>query len=160
MGLGNRCRDMRFCNAAGVGLIRSFESCKLKAYKDGNGILTIGWGHTGPEVVAGLVWTQAQADTQFQVDLIERACTPVSVYAPATLTNNQYAAFCSLCFNIGSGNFHASTALKYANAGALDKVPEGIAMWNKIHGQVAGGLERRRAAEIVLWSTPDTEPAA
>lgn len=146
---------MRQCNAAGVALIRSFEQCRLRAYRDGNNILTIGWGHTGPEVIDGLMWTQDRADRQFQLDLLERACTPVSIYAPETLTPNQFAAFCSLCFNIGSGNFHSSTALKYANAGNLTEVPVGIAMWNKVGGQVSPGLTRRRNAEIVLWATDD-----
>lgn len=146
---------MRQCNPDGVVLIKSFESCKLLAYKDGNGIFTIGWGHTGPEVHEGLVWTQDRADAQFATDLHERAEIPVSIYAPQTLTSNQFSAFCSLCFNIGSGNFHASTALKYANAGNLDEVPVGIAMWNKVAGQVSPGLTRRRDAEIVLWSAND-----
>lgn len=149
---------MRQCNAAGVALIRSFESCRLKAYLDGNKIPTIGWGHTGPEVHLGLVWTQQQADDQFKADLLERACTPVSVYSPPNLTSNQFSAFCSLCFNIGSGNFHASTALKYATAGNLQDVPKGIAMWNKVNGQVSPGLTRRRDAEIALWNATNDTP--
>ena len=44
----------------GLALTEGFESCRLTAYQDLKGIWTIGWGHTGPEVVEGLVWTQNQ----------------------------------------------------------------------------------------------------
>ena len=33
-------------NENGKNLIKSFESCRLTAYKDATGTLTIGWGHT------------------------------------------------------------------------------------------------------------------
>ena len=146
---------MRICNQAGITLIKSFESCRLTAYQDGNGIWTIGWGHTGPEVVQGLVWTQAQADAQFADDLLRRAETPVSAYLTADIDDNQYAAFCSLCFNIGSGNFKASSALHLANAGDLSSVPAHILLWDEVGGHVSAGLLRRRNAEVVLWNTPD-----
>ena len=45
----------------GLVLTKSFEQCRLTAYQDPLGIWTIGWGHTGPEVVSGLTWTQALA---------------------------------------------------------------------------------------------------
>jgi len=31
--------------AAGIALVEEFESCRLAAYRDGNGNWTIGWGH-------------------------------------------------------------------------------------------------------------------
>lgn len=42
------------------------EGCRLEAYQDTLGVWTIGYGCTGPEIVAGLVWNQEQADSQFQ----------------------------------------------------------------------------------------------
>lgn len=47
------------------------EGCKLSAYQDTRGIWTIGYGHTGPEVKQGLVWTQAKAE-QTLIDDVER----------------------------------------------------------------------------------------
>ena len=35
---------------AGIELIKQFEGCELKAYYCPAGILTIGYGHTGPDV--------------------------------------------------------------------------------------------------------------
>lgn len=49
------------------------EALRLKAYPDpksGGEPWTIGYGHTGPEVHEGLVWTAAQAEIQLEADLI------------------------------------------------------------------------------------------
>lgn len=48
------------------------ENCALKAYPDPlthSDPWTIGWGHTGPEVKEGLIWTQEQADQAREHDL-------------------------------------------------------------------------------------------
>ncbi len=53
----------------GLALTEQFESCRLTAYPDVKSVWTIGWGHTGPEVVPGLVWTQERADAQLLKDI-------------------------------------------------------------------------------------------
>lgn len=45
------------------------EGVDLHAYQDQGGVWTIGYGHTGPEVHAGLVWTLAQAEAALLLDL-------------------------------------------------------------------------------------------
>ena len=49
------------------------EGLRLKAYPDpltGGAPWTIGYGHTGPDVVPGLVWTQAQAEAALAADIL------------------------------------------------------------------------------------------
>jgi len=54
---------------------KGYEQTKLEeekrnvAYLDPVGIWTIGYGHTGPEVVEGLVWTDEQCDEALKRDL-------------------------------------------------------------------------------------------
>lgn len=150
------------CNQAGISLIKSFEGCKLTAYQDTNGLWTIGWGHLFPDQTQenrpphdGETWTQAQADTMFLSDLAHKAEEPVSHLITATLTDNQFAALCSLCYNIGQGNFASSHVVAYANTpNFFDQVPERIMAWDKNHdGSVCDGLMRRRTAECNLWNT-------
>ena len=38
----------------GLDLIKKFEGCRLTAYADVAGVWTIGYGHTGKDVVPGL----------------------------------------------------------------------------------------------------------
>lgn len=45
---------------------QSNEGCRLEAYQDSvKGVWTIGYGCTGPAIGPGVVWTQAQADNEF-----------------------------------------------------------------------------------------------
>ncbi|WP_397408215.1 lysozyme [Polaromonas sp.] len=60
-------------STCGVQVLHYFETCRLTAYpdpgsKDGKP-WTIGWGHTGPDVYPGLIWTREQADAAFVADL-------------------------------------------------------------------------------------------
>ena len=48
-------------SSKGVSLIKSFEGCRLKAYKCPAGVWTIGYGHTSG-VKEGDTITQEQAD--------------------------------------------------------------------------------------------------
>lgn len=45
------------------------EGLRLTAYQDTGGIWTIGFGHVGPEVHEGLVWTLQQAVDAFNEDI-------------------------------------------------------------------------------------------
>lgn len=146
------------CNAAGITLIGKRESCKLHAYQDPGGVWTIGRGHTGKEVVPGLVWTQEQADVQFIKDIAERAEKPINRLVNYELTSNQFSALCDFVFNIGWGNFERSSALVYLNQGDFDAVTAHMALWNKDHaGHVLNDLIDRRAQDIELFNTPDPE---
>ena len=53
----------------GEAMTKSEEGLRLTAYKDSGGVWTIGWGHTGPDVHEGLVWTREQAEEAFQRDI-------------------------------------------------------------------------------------------
>ena len=61
--------------APGRKLLMEREGCKLKAYKDSVGVLTIGVGHTSaagpPPVRAGMSITKTQAEHIFQDDVVE-----------------------------------------------------------------------------------------
>lgn len=142
-------------SANGIAVAHYFEQCRLVAYpdpgsKDGKP-WTIGWGHTGPEVVKGLVWTQAQADAAFVQDLdkFERA---VLKYVKVTLNHGQFDALVLLAYNIGADAFGKSTLVRILNNENYGAVPPQFARWNKNDGKVMRGLIRRRVAEAALWA--------
>ena len=56
----------------GIDLIKSFEGCRLEAYKalSTEQYYTIGWGHYGPDVTAGMKITQEQADAMLESEEI------------------------------------------------------------------------------------------
>ncbi|RPH38307.1 hypothetical protein EHM92_00050 [bacterium] len=76
-------------------LIAVFEGCKLKAYKDTGGIITIGLGHTGPDVTEGMVITQEQALALFAKD-----AAPLLALVPME-PKTRSAALVSFGYNCG-----------------------------------------------------------
>lgn len=138
---------MREINSDGLALLKSFESCRLNAYQDQGGIWTVGWGHTGPEVVQGMVVTQLQADLMLQKDL-ERFYH-LDDYLSEQINENQYSALVCLAYNIGLRALKTSQVIKLINLGQ-DPTDEWM-QWNHVDGQVNQGLRRRRAAELELY---------
>lgn len=133
-------------------VIGSFEGCKLTAYQDSVGIWTIGWGHTGPDIVEGLVWSQQEADDHLMAH-IRHICDHVIHELTVPFNYNQLAAFCSLAYNIGLGNFDHSTLLKLFDAGDTQGAADEFPKWNKAKGKVLPGLVNRRRMERELFLT-------
>ena len=91
-------------NVAGTkALVKEFEGLYLTAYVCPAGVLTIGWGHTGSDVRAGMTITQAQAETFLTNDL-NKFATCVNSYLKVRLNPNQVGALVSFSFNLGCGS--------------------------------------------------------
>jgi lysozyme len=138
----------------GLKVKKYFEQCKLEAYpdpgsKDGHP-WTIGWGHTGKEVVKGLKWTQEKADSTLVSDSAEFS-NGVSSLIKVFVNQNQFDAIASLAYNIGLSALKSSTLLRKLNEkdyqGAMEEFPK----WDKNDGKVMLGLRRRRTAEKLLF---------
>ncbi|ATP27520.1 muraminidase [Chromobacterium violaceum] len=140
-------------NAAGISLIKQFEGVRLAAYQDMVGVWTIGYGHTGPDVKAGLAITQQQADQLLAADL-EKFETGVRKAVIVPLNANQFSALVSFSYNLGLGNLRSSTLLRLLNKGDYDGAAAQFPRWNRAGGQAVPGLTRRRKAEQALFLTP------
>lgn len=138
--------------AAGAELIKGFESCRLQAYlPTADDVPTIGYGHT-KGVQMGDTCTQAVADAWFLEDVAwAEECVGKAV--TSVLTQNEFDALVSLCFNIGCGAFGKSTLVKLLNAGDYDASAREFRRWDKQRGTVLAGLTRRRAAEEKLFES-------
>ena len=137
---------------AGLALIKEFEQCRLRAYKPTpEDVWTCGWGST-KGVTADTVWTQEEADAHFLEDIawVEK-CVNGAVTLP--LTQNEFDACCSLCFNIGCSAFKGSTLAKKLNTSDLVGAEAEFKRWNRQAGKELAGLTRRRAQEAVLFET-------
>ena len=137
---------------AARGLIQSFEKCRLHAYRDGGGILTVGWGHTGLDVGAGTVWTQAEADAAFARDLAQRCAPLADALGMSPTTPAQFGALVSLSYNAGVGGILRSTLLARHKAGDFTGAAAQFLRWDHDHaGNEVAGLLRRRRAEAALY---------
>lgn len=135
---------------AGIALIKSVESCSLKAYWDVTGY-AIGYGHHGPEVYEFLGWTQSQCDTAFINDT-ETVQNGVRELVQVPLTQGEFDALVSFSYNIGLGHFASSHVLVRVNAGEYSQVPNEFRRWVYVNHKVNSELAFRREKEIALWN--------
>lgn len=124
---------------------------RIKAGDKIKGTLTIGTGHTGPDVRPGMTITPEQSTDLLYSDLASFEAV-VERSVKVSLTDNQFAALVSFAFNVGQANFKSSTLLKKLNAGNYAAVPIELAKWTKSKGKTMQGLVNRRAAEAGLWA--------
>jgi lysozyme len=134
----------------GLDLIKRNEGCRLESYQDVGGVWTIGFGHTGAEVVSGLVWTQQQADEQLNKDLL-RFETGVEDLLAVSVNDNQFSALVSLAYNIGLGNLARSGLLKKVNDENFTSAAASFLLWNKASGKIVDALTKRREEERQLF---------
>lgn len=139
---------------SGRKFIEQEEGCRLHAYQDTVGVWTIGYGHSSmaghPHVYANSRITQAEADTILSSDLAPTEHT-VNTFVKAPLTQNQFDACCSLCFNIGGGAFSHSTVVHRLNAKDYPGAARAFEMWEH-----PSGLAGRRHREVALFRKPDS----
>jgi len=142
-------------NEAGKNLIKSFEGCKLKAYKCPAGLNTIGFGSTfypdGTKVKEGDVITKERADELFDL-IVNDFAEKVRPLIKKELSDNNFSALVSFSYNAGVGNLKSSTLLKKVNANPNDETIRGeFLKWVRANNKVLAGLERRRKAEADLY---------
>ena len=130
----------------GLHLTEQFEQCRLTAYPDVKGVLTIGWGHTGADVYEGLTITQDQADALLLRD-VRATVNHVNFLVNVPLTQGEFDAIVDFCFNCGSGEFAGSTMLRLLNEGDYASAATQFERWDKAGGKIIAGLLRRRIAE-------------
>lgn len=140
--------------AAGLALIQKWEGCRLEAYKavPTEEYWTIGWGHYGPDVRQGDRITQEEADAilardcqRFADAVDDPRCVPLT----AQLNANQRDALISFAFNCGEGNLQ-----RLCHNRSLLQIRDAMAKYTLSGGKTLVGLERRRAAEQMLFDTP------
>ena|SRR3990167_4789723 len=132
----------------GLELIKSHEGLRLEAYPDpgtGGEPWTIGYGSTG-NVQPGDVIDQQEAERLLRDD-VTSAEQCVERHVDVALEQHEFDALVSFIFNVGCGNFSASTMLKLINAGNKRAAAAQFGRWNKAAGKVLAGLSRRRADE-------------
>lgn len=135
---------------SGIALIKSVESCSLKAYWDVIGY-AIGYGHHGPDIFISTVWTQNQCDTAF-IDDTETVQHGVRELVQVPLTQGEFDALVSFSYNIGLGNFASSHVLVRVNASEYSEVPNEFRRWVYVNHKVNTELASRREKEIALWN--------
>lgn len=141
----------RNLSANGLNLIKSFEGCRLIAYKclPTEKYYTIGYGHYGSDVTAGMKITKEQAEKLLLKDCKKAIKNVNSFMSKYNFNQNQFDALVSFAFNVGSIN-----QLTASGTRTLEQISSKITAYNKSGGRVIAGLVKRRAKEKELFDTP------
>lgn len=149
-------------SAAGLALTKQFEGLRLEAYQDSGGVWTVGYGHTGPALLAGMKISEADAEAMLMADLavaVQCVNAVLSTETQAEMTQHQFDALVDFCYNIGCRNFRISSLLRYVNHGDFASAAQQFLQWVNVNGRRCEGLVRRRTAERALFLTPDAVSA-
>ena len=134
----------------GINLIKRFEGCRLSAYRDTVGVITIGYGWTNP--IDGKPLTMNTKITQEKAEtLLKEGLKPyeakVNKYDNKYHWNqSQFDALVSFCYNIG--NIDGLTANGTRN---IQEIANKFIAYNKAGGRVIAGLTSRRNEEKQLF---------
>lgn len=137
-------------------LVKNWEGCKLRAYMDDAGRWTIGYGWT-IGVRPGMVWTQAQAEDNFEMH-IQELCDQIAPLLRPDTTDDQLSSFLSFAWNVGLAGFRTSVARTAHNAYKPEDVLKSFMSWTSItkpdgtRVRNYPGLVRRRTADWKMYS--------
>ena len=140
-------------SSSGLALTKSFEGLRLSAYRDGAGVLTIGFGHTGKDVYEGQTITDPQAEALLVRDMaFAVSCVNSWVdWKKVTLTQGQFDALVDFTYNAGVGSFRSSSLLRLVNAGDFTNAARQFGLWVHAGGKIEPGLVARRKAEMEMF---------
>lgn len=143
-----------YMSRQGLELTMRAEGLRLSTYRCQAGVLTIGYGHTGPDVIEGMTITEEHAEDLLRDD-IKFAESGVRAYATVPLAQGQFDGLTDFAFNCGIGALRSSTLLKKLNARDYEGASEEFAKWNLVTVKgtkvVSSGLVVRRASEAAIF---------
>lgn len=135
----------------GINFIRKEEGERLKSYLCPAGILTIGVGHTGKDVVPGLIIDKERSRELLRNDL-RRFEKAIEILVEVPLKQYEYDSLVSFAFNVGAEAFRKSTLLKKINSSApISEIEVEFRKWVKGGGKILPVLQKRREAEIKFF---------
>jgi lysozyme len=150
-------------NSDCIFLIKSWEGLFLKAYHgeaDRPGVDTIGYGtikyppnYLGGKMVkvGDAIITEGQA-VQFLQWEVNKILPAVDTLLRDDLTENQFGALVSFCYNVGVGALKMSHLRSKINANPHDpSIRDEFMKWDMSNGVHVRGLARRRKSEADLY---------
>lgn len=127
---------------------------RLEAYKDSGGVWTIGAGlirwPNGKRVQYGDRISNPTAAVEVFRLVLSPYVADVDAMTRDDVTQNQFDALVSLCYNIGVSALARSTVLKRIN-GALPGISEAWLWFHYDNGHPSPGLLTRRKREIEVY---------
>ncbi len=144
-------------------LAEAFEGYSAAPYQDPGGIWTVGFGSIwdyrlprAPRVTYATPPVTLAVARLFLLTEMHQAVLTVAHDVQVPLTDNQRAALEDFVFNLGPGNFAASTLLRHLRARDYAGAAAEFDKWDHAGGHALAGLLRRREVETALFQNPNS----
>ena len=139
----------------GKAIIKQYEGFRAKPYLCPAGVPTIGYGATyytdGRKVtLRDAPISEADADKLLDKMLVKYE-DAVNRYVQVPITQNQFDALVSFCYNLGQENLRKSTLLKKLNNKDYNGASDAFLNWVYASGKKLQGLVNRRTDERKLF---------
>lgn len=142
-------------NERGRQLIILSEGYSRIPYICAAGVATIGYGCTisfdGELVTLDHEPIDRQLANKLFIRDLELFSKSVRALISTPINNNQFSALVSLAYNIGVGNFRASTLRRKLNRGDFLGASQEFKWWRRANGKILKGLVIRREKERLLF---------
>ena len=125
-------------------LVTKWEGVRYVPYRDQGGVLTVCWGHTGPDVIAGRRYTQTECEA-FRAQDLAIANAQVKRCLPMPMLPQIEGALTDATFNVGPRVVCGSTLQRKALANDWPGACAALDSWKYIGRTVSPGLANRRA---------------
>jgi GH24 family phage-related lysozyme (muramidase) len=142
-------KTVKHISQRGIDFIKNYEKCRLKAYRLGNEKnYTIGWGHSGPDVLPNMTISQERADELFRIDLQEFE-KYVRCYATIPLTQGRMDALTSYTYNRGPKGMQELAKVSKSPKEYADNM---VLLWGSNQEYKQALIERRKAERELFLS--------
>lgn len=134
-------------------LVMRWEGVRYPTYRDAVGVLTVCYGHTGPDIVEGRTYTKDECKALLDADM-SKANAYVRFCIGVPMLRQIEAALTSATFNLGQQVVCGSSLQRKALHNDWPGACAELSRWDKAGGRVYRGLTLRRADERALCEGP------
>ena len=150
----------------GLALIKRFEGCELRAYRDCVGVWTIGWGTTSADkgitdksIKAGMRISQATADLWLRKAINSKYAPMVEAYDKQFCWSQaEFDALCSFAYNLGHLHLLHEGGDPKKRLRSRAEIRAAWCKWDKAGGRHVKGLLERREAELRMFNAASPSP--
>lgn len=130
--------------------VKDLEGRRNIPYYDIVNVLTVCDGQTGPEVIKGKVYSDAECDKMTTKELVKFASGVLKISPHLAWHPMQLAAAISFAYNVGTGTYANSTVAKLFNRGDFLGACNFLPNYKYAGGVVRQGLINRREREKTI----------
>lgn len=127
--------------------IENLEGRRHKPYQDIVNVWTVCDGITGPDVIQGKTYTDAECN-RLSIKHAEAHGSALLDCINVRITQTMYESLASWAYNIGTGAACKSTAIRLINQGKYYEGCRDLMRWNRAGGVEVRGLTNRRKHEV------------